>query len=168
MEKGVALKSSDVEALFVSSNVQMAIRFLEPEGSKLKIDAGVSEEGPTVLHYIAKGNGITALKEYLLAKAEANQPVPIAKSAVKDRNFLHWAGWFSAAAILDFWAIEIGNVGLDQIDAENFVPSAFAYIGLYDPIDAKSPLLSECRPEYVAVRNAAGGGPAIGRRPNPA
>lgn len=58
--------------------------------------------GRTVLHYIARGNAIIALSEYLFAKVEVGQTVAITKSALKNRNLLHWAGWYSGAAILDF------------------------------------------------------------------
>jgi hypothetical protein len=168
IDKGVKLLPADVEALFVSSNLQAALRYFDPDGARLKIDAAIGDSGPTVLHYIAKGNAITALKEYLLAKAEAGQAVPIVKSAGKSRNFLHWAGWFSGAAILDFWAIEIGNLALDQIDTENYGPCAIAYHGVYDPIEAKSPILARRKPEYVAVRDATKEEYTIPRAPDPA
>jgi hypothetical protein len=138
VDKGVKMQASDVDAMFTSANAQVALRYFEPEGDRLKIDLALPDGGPTVLHYIAKGNAITALREYLLAKAEAGQTVAISKSALKSRNFLHWAGWYSGAAILDFWSTEIGSIGFDQLDDEVFPPSAIAYQGLFDALEAKS------------------------------
>jgi hypothetical protein len=78
---------------------------------------------PGLLHFIAKGNAITALKLVL-----STEKVDTAQKTSKKRGFLHWAANYGAYNVAHFWTEKLNvGIGLDVVDDQGQTPVGIAY-----------------------------------------
>jgi hypothetical protein len=98
---------------------------------------------PGMLHYIAKGNAITAFK-LTLATEEVD---PCRKTTTK-RSFLHWAADYGAYDVAEFWLEKLGVAfGLDAVDEAAQSPAGIAFARVpyaRPPKDAHLPATEKC------------------------
>jgi hypothetical protein len=128
---GVKFDPPAVDAVFRYSNLPVFISHRE-KVTEREEGADKAPAGPTVFHFMARGNSVHAFKTLLLEDPNAVDPYAVASDAEK-RTFLHWAANYGAREVTRQWARLWGNRGFDALDAHNWNPSHYAFMtGLSD------------------------------------
>jgi hypothetical protein len=160
---GAQLDAAAVREALMSANYGA---FVDMYDELVNIDMG----NASLWHYIARANAGEAFKYSLVRELQKRRKQaeeagtemepfdPLEHRAKENRTFLHWAAAFDANEVVDFWARNWGNVGLDAIDDRNFNPAHYAYMraitgtdtwtnGPVGNIDTKKDLLA-LKPPY--------------------
>jgi hypothetical protein len=128
LARGLVLRTVDSEvsvtkeiiiAVLIGANISAFWEFAE-KGSLNALFA--EEEAPSLLHWIARANAVTAFK-LMLVKGKIN----VISRPSNQRTFLHWAANFAAFDVVRLWVERLElNEGLGERDALGLSPIEIA------------------------------------------